>query len=60
MWKAPKLSASAVAAFLLGVTPLMHDFWAVEEEERDGELTSFLKILHSLAQHSHSSAVRED
>ncbi|WP_077152390.1 DoxX family membrane protein [Halorubrum tropicale] len=45
MWKAPKLSASAVAAFLLGVTPFMHDFWAVDEEERDGELTSFLQNL---------------
>ena len=43
MWKAPKLSASAVAAFLIGVTPLMHDFWAVDEEERGGELTSFLQ-----------------
>jgi uncharacterized membrane protein YphA (DoxX/SURF4 family) len=43
VWKAPKLSASAVAAFLIGVTPLMHDFWAVDEEERGGELTSFLQ-----------------
>ena len=42
-WKAPKLSASAVAAFLIGVTPLMHDFWAVDEEERGAELTSFLQ-----------------
>lgn len=43
VWKAPKLSASAVAAFLIGVTPLMHDFWAVGEEERGGEITSFLQ-----------------
>lgn len=43
VWKAPKLSVSAVAAFLIGVTPLMHDFWAVDEEERDGELTAFLQ-----------------
>lgn len=43
VWKAPKLSVSAVAAFLIGVTPLMHDFWAVDEEERGGELTSFLQ-----------------
>ncbi|ELZ45362.1 terminal quinol oxidase subunit [Halorubrum distributum JCM 9100] len=43
VWKAPKLSAGAVAAFLIGVTPLMHDFWAVDEEDRGGELTSFLQ-----------------
>ncbi|MFD1569956.1 DoxX family protein [Halorubrum laminariae] len=44
-WKRPKLSAGSVAAFFLGVTPIMHDFWAVEDESRDEELTSFLQNL---------------
>ena len=34
-WKLPKLSAGSVATFFIGVTPLMHDFWAVGEEQRD-------------------------
>lgn len=41
--KLPKLSAGSVAAFFLGVTPVMHDFWAVDDEARDEELTSFLQ-----------------
>lgn len=44
-WKLPKLSAGSVAAFFLGVTPLMHDFWAVDEDDRGEELTSFLQNL---------------
>lgn len=44
-WKLPKLSAGSVAAFFIGVTPLMHDFWAVDEEQRGEELTSFLQNL---------------
>jgi uncharacterized membrane protein YphA (DoxX/SURF4 family) len=44
-WKFPKLSAGSVAAFFIGVTPLMHDFWAVDDEQRDEELTAFLQNL---------------
>ncbi|GAB3701431.1 DoxX family protein [Halorubrum pallidum] len=44
-WKLPKLSAASVAAFFAGVTPLMHDFWAVDDDSRDEELTSFLQNL---------------
>jgi len=44
-WKLPKLSAASVATFFLGVTPLMHDFWAVDDDSRDQELTSFLQNL---------------
>ena len=44
-WEYPRLSAGSVAAFLIGVTPIMHDFWAVDEESRDEELTSFLQNL---------------
>ncbi|MFP8954783.1 DoxX family protein [Natrialbaceae archaeon A-arb3/5] len=43
LWKLPKLSAGSVAAFFIGVTPLMHDFWAVDDDARDEELTSFLQ-----------------
>jgi len=44
-WKLPRLSAASVAAFFAGVTPLMHDFWAVDDESRSEELTSFLQNL---------------
>jgi len=44
-WEFPKLSAGSVAAFFIGVTPLMHDFWAVDEEQRDEEVTSFVQNL---------------
>ena len=45
LWKLPKLSAGSVAAFFIGVTPVMHDFWAVDSESRGEELTSFLQNL---------------
>jgi uncharacterized membrane protein YphA (DoxX/SURF4 family) len=40
----PVLAAGAVAVFLLVTTPVMHDFWTVEDpQERQGETTDFLK-----------------
>lgn len=40
----PLLGAAALGAFFLGVTPVMHDFWAVEDpEQRQSEMTDFLK-----------------
>jgi uncharacterized membrane protein YphA (DoxX/SURF4 family) len=39
----PVVGAGAVAAFLLATTPVMHDFWAAPEEERQSEMTQFLK-----------------
>ncbi|KDS91162.1 DoxX family protein [Halorubrum saccharovorum] len=45
LWKLPKLSAGSVAAFFVGVTPLMHNFWDVDPESRDEEITSFLQNL---------------
>ncbi|CQH63671.1 DoxX domain protein (plasmid) [Halobacterium hubeiense] len=45
LWKLPKLSASSIAAFFIGVTPTIHNFWAVDEEDRGDELTSFLQNL---------------
>lgn len=39
----PIVSALAVAAFLVGSALLMHDFWAVPEEQQQDEMTHFLK-----------------
>jgi uncharacterized membrane protein YphA (DoxX/SURF4 family) len=40
----PKVGASLIAAFLLGVTPWMHAFWTVEDEtQRMQELVNFTK-----------------
>ncbi|GGN15217.1 DoxX family protein [Halarchaeum nitratireducens] len=44
-WKLPRLAAASIAGFFLGVTPVMHDFWNVDEESRGEELTSFLQNL---------------
>ncbi|GGL25002.1 hypothetical protein GCM10009037_05680 [Halarchaeum grantii] len=41
-WTRPKLSAGSIATFFVGVTPLMHDFWNVEDGVED-ELMSFLQ-----------------
>jgi uncharacterized membrane protein YphA (DoxX/SURF4 family) len=39
----PILSAGAIVTFLLVTTPVMHDFWAVPEEDQQEEITNFLK-----------------
>ncbi|WP_207592832.1 DoxX family membrane protein [Halomontanus rarus] len=40
----PLLGAGALAVFFLGVTPVMHDFWSVDDpEQRQSEMTDFLK-----------------
>jgi putative oxidoreductase len=40
----PKLGAAAVAGFLAGVSPLMHDFWRVEDpNQRMNEMINFTK-----------------
>ncbi|WP_227380180.1 DoxX family protein [Haladaptatus halobius] len=38
----PTIAAGMLAVFLLIVTPMMHDFWAVPEEERQDEMVNFL------------------
>lgn len=43
LWRRPRASAAAVAGFFLSVTPVMHDFWNAEGEERQRELIQFLK-----------------
>jgi putative oxidoreductase len=40
----PKLGAAAIAGFLAGVSPVMHDFWRVEEpSQRMNEMINFGK-----------------
>ncbi|SNZ04550.1 Uncharacterized membrane protein YphA, DoxX/SURF4 family [Natronoarchaeum philippinense] len=39
----PVLAAGAIVAFLVVTTPLMHDFWAVPEDQQQDEMTAFLK-----------------
>jgi len=40
----PALGAAAVAWFLAGVSPVMHDFWKVQDpEKRQGEMINFAK-----------------
>jgi putative oxidoreductase len=40
----PLLGATAIALFFLVVTPVMHDFWTVNEpDQRQAEMTNFLK-----------------
>lgn len=40
----PLLGGVAIALFFLVVTPVMHDFWTVDDpEQRQGEMTDFLK-----------------
>lgn len=41
----PVVAALALAAFLVGSAVLMHDFWAVPADQRQDELTQFLKNL---------------
>lgn len=45
----PVLSAGMLLTFFVVVTPAMHDFWTVEDEERkEAELTNFLKNMQLL------------
>jgi putative oxidoreductase len=40
----PKLGAAAILGFLLGASPLMHDFWNVEDpQQRQNEMIHFSK-----------------
>lgn len=43
LWRLPRLAALAIATFFVGVTPMMHDFWAVEEDQKQQEQINFLK-----------------
>jgi len=40
----PKLGTAAIAGFLAGVSPIMHDFWSVQEpNQRMNEMINFSK-----------------
>ena len=40
----PKAGASMIATFLLGVSPMMHDFWRInDQQQRMGEFVNFTK-----------------
>ncbi len=40
----PKLGAAAIAGFLIGVSPVIHNFWAIEDpHQRQSEMAQFGK-----------------
>ena len=44
LWRLPSLAAAAVASFFVGVTPVMHDFWEVEDpEQKQQQVINFMK-----------------
>jgi putative oxidoreductase len=43
LWRVPKLALGAIISFLFGVSPVMHDFWNQEGQQRSAEQNSFLK-----------------
>ncbi|WP_224270118.1 DoxX family membrane protein [Haloprofundus salinisoli] len=46
LWRLPVLAAGAAAAFLAGVTPAIHDFWNLDEDEgRQDQQIHFMKNL---------------
>lgn len=43
-WRRPTIAAGAVATFFVAVTPQMHDFWALDDEDqRQQQRRHFLK-----------------
>ncbi|UPV73405.1 DoxX family protein [Halorussus limi] len=43
-WKLPRLAAGAIATFLVSTTPVMHDFWSMDDgQEREQQMVHFLK-----------------
>lgn len=43
LWKYPRASAGALVVFFLGTTPVIHNFWAMEGEERQANKINFQK-----------------
>lgn len=44
VWRLPRLASGAVATFLIAVTPVMHDFWTIDDpDQRRQQRTQFLK-----------------
>jgi len=44
----PAIAAGLLVVFFLVVTPQMHDFWAVPEDQQQDEMTSFIKNVELL------------
>lgn len=44
----PTIAAGVVAVFLLVTTPMMHNFWAVPEDQQQAEMTNFIKNVELL------------
>ncbi|HWQ53992.1 MAG TPA: DoxX family protein [Bryobacteraceae bacterium] len=56
----PKLGIAAVAGFLVSVSPVMHDFWRVEDPgQRAGEMVNFSKNMALLGAAFALTGVRE-
>lgn len=44
LWRLPSLAAAAITGFFVSVTPVMHDFWNIDDpEQKQQELQQFLK-----------------
>lgn len=43
--RVPRLAAGAIAGFFVGVTPQMHDFWNMEDDQREQQMIHFQKNL---------------
>jgi uncharacterized membrane protein YphA (DoxX/SURF4 family) len=56
----PKIGASMIAGFLLGVSPAIHDFWRQEEpQQKMNEMTHFTKNMAMLGGALLAAAVPE-
>jgi putative oxidoreductase len=56
----PKLGTAAVAGFLLGVSPMMHDFWNMEDpQQRQNDMINFSKNMALLGSAFALAAVEE-
>lgn len=45
LWRFPRAAAGAVILFFVGTTPVIHNFWELEGEERHGNKINFCKNL---------------
>ena len=44
LWRVPSLAATAIAGFFASITPVMHDFWNLDDDEgKQQQVTHFLK-----------------
>ena len=60
MGKQPKVGASLITTFLLGVTPQMHAFWTIDDEtQRTQELVNFTKNLALIGGAALAAAIPE-